>query len=558
MCIFQVKAVYILHLFYYLYRYKCAIIISAIILQRRLTMKNIIRKLLIPTFTIFVFTFLFVTNIKAAVEKPVAPDNFNVTIDSLNEAAYLTWDYDSSVNPYVDGFYIYRSTSKNGTYEFLDEVYSYYSSDEYNMYDYDIEVGVTYYYKIAAYLEDYVDDDYYGYYDIIWGPEVLSDMVQIPLETPNLKSATPVQSRSMLLCWSPISYADGYYVYRSTNPNSGFTHIYTYKNSESSADNWYWDFYYSYENEYLSYTDKKLTVGQTYYYKVCPYVEYGNQIFTGTFSNVKYETARINYPKIKKGVSKKKSTNTITWKKSSGANGYVIYFSKKYNGKYKKLKTLKGSKKLTYTHKKLKNGVAYYYKVYAYKNINGKKLLSNEPEAYEKYCDYYTYADESYESRHKRIFGNKDISKYSSSKQAKKNMKTIKIKVWDINSNDKKYTRKFSITVHKNLAPSVKKMFKEIYKSKEKFPIHDIGAYSWRGDDSYSEHCIGTAFDINSNENYMIDGDTVLSGSLWKPKKNPYSIPLKCDLVKILEKYGFTRGFWGDRKDYMHFSYFGS
>ena len=29
------------------------------------------------------------------------------------------------------------------------------------------------------------------------------------------------------------------------------------------------------------------------------------------------------------------------------------------------------------------------------------------------------------------------------------------------------------------------------------------------------------------------------------------------DLVKILEKYGFSRGFWGERKDYMHFSYFG-
>ena len=82
-------------------------------------------------------------------------------------------------------------------------------------------------------------------------------------------------------------------------------------------------------------------------------------------------------------------------------------------------------------------------------------------------------------------------------------------------------------------------MFKEIYKSKERFPIHEIGCYSWRGKNSSSEHCEGLAFDINSNENYMIQGKKVLAGSFWKPKKNRYSIPLNCKLVKILEKMVF-------------------
>lgn len=137
-------------------------------------------------------------------------------------------------------------------------------------------------------------------------------------------------------------------------------------------------------------------------------------------------------------------------------------------------------------------------------------------------------------------------------------MKEVKIKVWDVNSKGKKFTRTFYVRVHKNLAPSVKQMFKEIYKSKERFPIHDIGCYNWRGKGSASEHCIGTAFDINSNENYMIDNGQVLAGSFWKPKKSRYSIPLKCKLVSILNKYGFSRGFWGNRKDYMHFSYLGT
>ena len=32
--------------------------------------------------------------------------------------------------------------------------------------------------------------------------------------------------------------------------------------------------------------------------------------------------------------------------------------------------------------------------------------MSVEPSIYEKYCDYFTYANESYESRIHRLFGN--------------------------------------------------------------------------------------------------------------------------------------------------------
>lgn len=60
----------------------------------------------------------------------------------------------------------------------------------------------------------------------------------------------------------------------------------------------------------------------------------------------------------------------------------------------------------------------------------------------------------------------------------------------------KSITRKFHLTVNKKLAPSIKQMFYEIYKSKERFPIHDIGCYSWRGNNSKSEHCLGLAFFI--------------------------------------------------------------
>lgn len=435
-----------------------------------------------------------------------------------------------------DYFMIYRSLSKDGNYEAYDSTMSL------SYTDYGADTGITYYYKIVTVKEnESFEEDF--------SEPACTGVLSIPLTTPSIQSIKPVKSHGLEITWNISSDADGYGIYRSDQKDGTYTLIKNVKNETT----WYWDF-----EDQLTYTDKNLTVGKIYYYKIRPYVTYSGINYYSNYSSYKTGQPTINATSIIKAVSKKKSTNTITWKTLSEADGYIIYYSKKYNGKYKKLKTISGRKKTSCTHKKLKNGTAYYYKVYGYKKVSGKKLLSCEPEVYQKYCDYFTYADEPYDSRLKRLFGNSKTKWYKTASKASKNMKTVKIKVWDINSQGKKYTRTFSVTVHKNLAPSVKQMFKEIYKTKERFPIHDIGCYSWRGKGSTSEHCIGTAFDINANENYMIDNGKVLAGSFWNPKKSKYSIPLKCDLVKILEKYGFSRGLWGSRKDYMHFSYLGT
>lgn len=53
----------------------------------------------------------------------------------------------------------------------------------------------------------------------------------------------------------------------------------------------------------------------------------------------------------------------ISWKKVKGAKGYRIYRAASKNGKYKKIKTTKGT---SYTNTKLSSGKRYYYKVRAY------------------------------------------------------------------------------------------------------------------------------------------------------------------------------------------------
>lgn len=137
-------------------------------------------------------------------------------------------------------------------------------------------------------------------------------------------------------------------------------------------------------------------------------------------------------------------------------------------------------------------------------------------------------------------------------------MVKVTVAVWDFNGSGEKVTRYFTVEVHKNIAPTVEQIFKEIYNGEEKFPIHALGGYSRGG---RSEHTIGCALDINPMENYYYNPNTGEQvGNYWKPGEDPYSIPLDGEVARIFAKYGFSQGVnWNSgAKDYMHFSYFGT
>ncbi|MDO5156739.1 MAG: M15 family metallopeptidase [Eubacteriales bacterium] len=261
----------------------------------------------------------------------------------------------------------------------------------------------------------------------------------------------------------------------------------------------------------------------------------------------------------------------IKWKKIENADGYIIYCARDYDDEsnyvmvdlydpssYKVVKKIEGTNTTEATFGGLMNGATYTYRVCAYVNVNEKKKKSQLSSEKSVLMDYYSYDNEYYEQRIKRAFGSerKMEKNFKTAQKAAKQMKTIKIRVWDFENGKqgKKITKIKYITVNKRLAPSIQQLFNDLYKSKEKQVIKDIGCYAYRT----GEHMYGMAIDINPNENYMIDGKKILCGSYWKPKKDPYSIPRNCELVRIMKRYGFYRGEWGNRKDYMHFSYFGT
>ena len=136
-------------------------------------------------------------------------------------------------------------------------------------------------------------------------------------------------------------------------------------------------------------------------------------------------------------------------------------------------------------------------------------------------------------------------------------MVSVTVPVWRL-SNGTKVSSTATFKVHHAIADKVKLVFEDIYNGPEKFPIKDVGGYSWRG--GRSEHNGGTAIDINANENYCIYNNGTVIGKYWKPYEDVYSIKPYGDVVNAFERHGFTWGgdSWRNPKDYMHFSYLGT
>lgn len=297
------------------------------------------------------------------------------------------------------------------------------------------------------------------------------------------------------------------------------------------------------------------------------------------------------------------SSHKISWKKISGVTGYQVY-CRDYSSSsklYKKVKTVTGASRTSCTITGRKAGKAYSYMVRAYKK-SGKKVYYGKLSAYaygyikkpasntqntsnqntanqnagngsignstsnQSQTNSGILVNPTTSQKYKLVFGDASLKLrypggyYTSASKAAANMVPITVKTWDFKNgkSGEKITRTWTIKVHKNLAETYKQIFQEIYEGSEKFPIHELGGYDWRG--GHSEHNTGTAVDINWTENYMVNVATgqITAGKYWKPGEDPYSIAKNGEVAKIFAKYGFSQGDWGNSKDYMHFSYFGT
>ena len=111
--------------------------------------------------------------------------------------------------------------------------------------------------------------------------------------------------------------------------------------------------------------------GKRYCIKVTPYVAVNGKTYSGTAktSAFVYTLKKVGQPKVSKNGTKVK----VKWTNINGETGYQISRTKGKNATYI-VKTVKGSS-LTSANVTAEKGKTFYYKVRAYKTVNGKKIF---------------------------------------------------------------------------------------------------------------------------------------------------------------------------------------
>lgn len=199
----------------------------------------------------------------------------------------------------------------------------------------------TYYYKVRAYTGTN-GDVYSDFSAAVSSKPVLSKPVL---------SAVGNSYNSIYISWNRVVGAAGYQLYRSTSLNGSYTYLgYTTNNFS---------------------TNRYLTTGRTYYYKLRAYRFVNGVKIYSEFSAISSATPYLNKPT---NMNSKRYTSTsirLSWYRVSGAYGYEIYRSINVDGNYSLIRSTTSSSYINYS---LRKGNTYYYKVRAYRIVGGKRV----------------------------------------------------------------------------------------------------------------------------------------------------------------------------------------
>lgn len=283
----------------------------------------------------------FINNVTVTAA-PEAPQAFSAKRAS-STSIKLSWNAVYGAK----GYNVYRSAAEEGPYKVIANLEG---ADSVTFADEDIATGDKYFYKVAAYdmLESLVFEGS--------ETEVLSAAAS-PAVPSNFKAARSSYN-SIKLTWSKVSGADGYYIYRYNASKKVYVLHMTIKSGST-----------------VSYSNTGLATGTKYSYKIKSYADGNNGIQTSGYSAVKAATPTLTKPTIKLTAGSKKIT--VKWNRITGATGYKVYRATSKTGKYTCVKTVKSGKTVSFVNKSLKKGKRYYYKVRAYRSVNGKLKYSS-------------------------------------------------------------------------------------------------------------------------------------------------------------------------------------
>ena len=265
---------------------------------------------------------------------PVYPEN-NTTAtlftceQSGPNAATLVWNKVTG----AQGYTLYRGTG--GAYTAVTDIVGSVTAT-----DNGLAAGITYYYAIGPY---YVDGamvrHYYSY---------SNEMSVSIMAAPVFEKAVALNDTTAYLKWKSNSEVDGYTISRAIgNPAGPYVYL---KLVEGT-----------------SYVDKTLISGNTYFYKVTPYIMYSQRIKGA--ESVASPAVTYTAPSLVSVRQHNSNTMKIIWNAVAGVNGYQVYRKTGPTGTYSNIKTVTGS--VNYLDVGLTPGLKYYYTVRPYTIISG-------------------------------------------------------------------------------------------------------------------------------------------------------------------------------------------
>ena len=254
---------------------------------------------------------------------------------TYNSVAFVWNSY-----PEAAGYQIYKATSKKGKYKKLKTV----KATNYSRTK--LTTNTTCYYKVRAYKKSK-------------GKKIYTKFTAPIAGTPRLATPAVWTSSSgagVYVSWAKVNGATGYEVYRATSQNGNYTKVNGTKG--------------------FSFNNTSITTNKNYYYKVRAYrtisgkKKYGG--FSGPQLGVKAVISKVGGVQA----SSQASCISLTWAAVSGASGYEIFRATGSNNSagYTNVGNATSS---AFNDYNVANSLTYYYKVRAYRDINGKRVYGD-------------------------------------------------------------------------------------------------------------------------------------------------------------------------------------
>lgn len=278
---------------------------------------------------------------------PKTVENLKVATVSTSSVK-LTWNKVDGATGYI----IYRQGSSDTTKYYT--IATIESNTEVSYLDKDLSSAVPHEYRVLAYKT--VDDKkYVGEYASETG-------CTYPAKSSGIKAVSQT-TNAIKINWNEIKRVDGYRIYKVVDGS--------YKLIKTVS------------SDVRDYVIRDLEAGSLYKFAVAGYKNYNTNDKACTTIGSKIILEAVTAPDVTTSfTSSNRSTDSLTlnWKPVSGATGYYIYKESYTTGEIYMRKEIEDGTTVSYRDSELLSGESQYYRIAAYKEINGKKVVGGYKE----------------------------------------------------------------------------------------------------------------------------------------------------------------------------------